>query len=111
MKKFDPFELDGTDYAKLVAMSEDFSSKVREEKAHKASLAMMDAHPFFEDGVVRAALKYLTEFQDTLRKERYPHGGCNVDAYQEFNEGWNLRPEVVVKIIIDYCRAHPQLLG
>jgi len=112
-KKFDPFKLDGTEYARLVFVStkdNDPSDEAAQDRATEAESEMIDRHPLREDCAVQRVMKEVVTFEGDVCTRRYPKGIFMDDSYLHFNEGWTLRPEVTVKFILDYIRAHRELL-
>jgi len=102
-KKFDPFALDKTELGKSL------------KKRYEADVCF-DAdfdepkHPLLDDRAVAAVTDHFEKFQSELWMRRCPKGQINPDSYYEPNEGLLLRLPVMVKIIIDCLKDHPEYL-
>ncbi len=97
----DPFHLDGGPYARtLHRIEQDFI-------ALKRSVPNEPRHPLLKDRAVAVLVRHLEKFERGLdSRGSHMHLG---DAYYEFNEGMVLRLPVLVKVILDYVRKHPEV--
>ncbi len=100
----DPFDLDQTDFS-------DVMRDIQKDPLFLEGDHLEPEHPLLRDQGVVAVCTHLQETKDQLLKARKPEGGMGDDAYFRFEEGLYLRPEVVVRVILDYVKTHPGILA
>ncbi|OGY35588.1 MAG: hypothetical protein A3E36_00265 [Candidatus Andersenbacteria bacterium RIFCSPHIGHO2_12_FULL_45_11b] len=105
MTAADPFNLDDTDFDRI---NQEIWQAMRDGVD---DIPDDPQHPLMDDPGVAALHDHLQEYKRNLSQARRPNGGMGDDAYFAFNEGSLLRPEVVVKICIDYIKQHPEILS
>jgi hypothetical protein len=99
----DPFDLDQTEFAKVVR--DIYDNSLADE------LPEEPPHPLLKSPPVAALCDHLRQRQVELFEARKPGGGMGDDAYFRFNEGLELRPEVVARLVIDYVKQHPEVFS
>jgi hypothetical protein len=98
----DPYSLDQTNFAKIV----------REIQNNPLADDLDEpSHPLRENSHTAALCHHLEQVEKQLFHSRKPDGGMGDDAYFRFNEGLELRPEVIAKIAIDYIKQHPEVIS
>lgn len=103
----DPFNLDGTEYSKVLKQNYERTSDLESEK----DFLEEPEHPLRSDRAIAGLCDHLDDQRQQLGKARgVSEISADDDPYFEFEGGAVLRPEVVVKIAVDYLRAHPELL-
>jgi len=98
----DPYNLDQTEFGKVLQqinatlIGDDLPDDIE--------------HPLRNDINIATLCDHLNEIEDELFRGRKPEGGICDDTYFEFDEGLVLRTEIIVKIIIDYIKKHPEII-
>ena len=98
----DPYNLDNTEFAKVVKQIN--VTPVGDDAPDEPE------HPLRSDKAVVGLCDYLHQKTNELFEARKPDGGMSHDAYFQFNEGLMLRPEVVAKIMLDYIKQHSEII-
>ena len=99
----DPLNLDQTEFAKIVRQIQ--ASSPADDPPDEP------LHPLRENTHVAALCDHLEQADKQLFQARKPDGGMGDDAYFQFNEGLELRLEVVARLAIDYIKQHPELVN
>lgn len=103
--KSDPYNIDQSQFAQVL--------RDMQEVPVNEDLDDLDEppHPLGENPHVTALCDYIRSTHNELFELRKPGGGMGEDAYFRFNEGLELRPEVLVTIMIDYIKQHPEIIS
>ncbi|MEK7612367.1 MAG: hypothetical protein AAB407_03430 [Patescibacteria group bacterium] len=94
MSEVDPYDLDGTEYARIL----------REENKDPLKDSVDEGpHPLLErDALVADLMDHLNEFEKDLNSRRYPEGRWRTDSYHEFDEGFLLRREILIAEVLRF---------
>lgn len=93
----------------LFAHYESLDKMTREGLDDYANEPKHEDHPALEDDMVRAVWEYCEDAEKILLKETHPNGTMHEDAYFRWNEGIELRPQVIAGLIIKFLRDHARL--
>ena len=91
-RKQDPFNLDHTEFAEALRRRNDDPLLDHPDEPE---------HPLRSDALVVGIVRSLETFQRNLLSERMIGDRMASDSYFEFDEGLMLRPEVIVRAIIE----------
>jgi hypothetical protein len=98
----DPYHLDETEFGKVLQQIN--ATPIGDDLPDEIE------HPLRNDIRVATLCDHVQEMEYELFRDRKPEGGMSSDTYFEFEEGLILRTEIIVKIIIDYIKQHPEII-
>jgi len=99
----DPYNLDQTKFSEVVRSADDLLAG--------KTPTPEPPHPLRDDPHIAALCDHLRRTEDELHAARKSDGDMGDDAYFRFNEGLELRPEVIAKLVIDHIKQNPHLLA
>lgn len=101
--KSDPYKIDQSTFAQVIhdIQRDPLADDLPDEPPH----------PLRENPHVATLCNHLEQMGKQLFELRKPDGEMSDDSYFRFNEGLELRPEVLAMIIIDYIKQHPEIIS